>query len=391
MADNINFSKRRLVLNQEKLILMTLFTAVGSILGRVLANNTVTSLFFAASFVLLLISFFYTLMVKGMRRSDFLLISTCLCVAFFAIMLSHPGIITFSYAKKMIMFSCTVLMLQMASVIEFSPKATRAVLCLGGLCAVLLASIYYVLGERTMMAGGLLLRFSNPNETGMFLLHGWLYCILLTFAGNSFLKRLFFIVLSAAMLYLIFLTRARACLVSAACMLCFLLISQFGKSDIIKTRWICFLVMVLPLIAIPVYKTFLTSDLTDMFTFLTGKGKTLGSRWVIWENALNVLYQNPFLGNYYEISDGLGMSQMHNTSIDVLASYGVPVFICYQIILFNTMSRIAKEINTRNQRIAICAFYVIMIQGTFEASFVSGGSGLYLLSCGFLLVARNKQ
>lgn len=128
----------------------------------------------------------------------------------------------------------------------------------------------------------------------------------------------------------------------------------------------------------------------ESLNFLSSLGKGLDSRFSIWSNAFEVIKNNFVFGNYNKISEGTGMSQLHNTHIDVIASYGCFVFVAFIIYLYKITFRIAKSCETRLQKIALASFFAVLIMGSGEAAFVSGSVGMYILSCSFLLIARYK-
>ena len=43
------------------------------------------------------------------------------------------------------------------------------------------------------------------------------------------------------------------------------------------------------------------------------------------------------------------------------------------------------------QTLCLLAFFIVWIMGFGEAALFSGGQGIYIVSCSFLLLARNKE
>ena len=128
--------------------------------------------------------------------------------------------------------------------------------------------------------------------------------------------------------------------------------------------------------------------LDNFFDFLDlGEGKAVSSREMIWEFGLKYFYDHPLLGSYYHISKGSGISQLHNTHLDILVSYGLVPALFFIALLYRALERILANSPTKLSNISIFAFFAIIIQGSFEAALVSGGVGLYILSFGFLLIA----
>ena len=146
-------------------------------------------------------------------------------------------------------------------------------------------------------------------------------------------------------------------------------------------------IAVLPLVLALVYLALGNSRwLAETFSFLVREGKKLNARNELWLVALESARRNPILGNYSGVSNGVGFSQLHNTHIDVLCSYGVFPLALFVYALYEIMSKVAKKIHSLSQYVAFCSFVSIIVLGTFEAAIVAGSTGLYFLSGGFLFL-----
>jgi O-antigen ligase len=141
-----------------------------------------------------------------------------------------------------------------------------------------------------------------------------------------------------------------------------------------------------------VYYVYVIGGIIDIDTSLgiEGHGKTSDTKMMIWKPAFEAINQHFVLGDYYCISSGTGVSQLHNTHLDVFASYGFIPFILFISILFFQVSRVYEQATSLTNRIGVYAFMACFISGVFEASLVSGSAGLYVLSFGFLLLANSQ-
>ena len=78
---------------------------------------------------------------------------------------------------------------------------------------------------------------------------------------------------------------------------------------------------------------------------------------------------------------------MHNTHLDVMASYGIPVTIlvcCFLFyIIYNRGNRYSRE-----QVLFLIAFMFSIVLGIGEAALFSGGQGLYIFIGCLLLLSR---
>lgn len=80
------------------------------------------------------------------------------------------------------------------------------------------------------------------------------------------------------------------------------------------------------------------------------------------------------------------MSQLHNTHLDVLCSYGIVPFLLFIKLLYKNIIQILRKANTFYKYAAFTSFCAVLIMGTFEAAVVSGSMGLNLLTVGFIVL-----
>ena len=195
------------------------------------------------------------------------------------------------------------------------------------------------------------------------------------------------LVLSFFLLVLIFKTLARSCFVGIFVYFVLMLLGLFGGKRKIN-RLGLWGVALAPLAIVFLYLGVLkTKWFTDAFSFLVMNGKKLNARNKIWLVALGFARNNLLIGNYSGISGGMGMSQLHNTHIDVLCSDGLPSMILFVCFLYECMHKVNEQIKTMAQYAAFCAFIGCICIGCFEAALVSGSTGLFFLTGGFLILA----
>lgn len=289
------------------------------------------------------------------------------------------------------MFTCFMLLSYVFSNTKHISKSTLFGIFLVN--ALFSLSYLYVFNEGFAFSEGeylLTLGFSNPNLAGMFLLNSFLYISLLVIVLYSNYKRKYvcipFIALAVSLVFLISLTKCRSSIVSVLAFLLLVAWDIIYKGNVKIKRWMVLVWTVFPIAFVFLYTNFISSfDLTMSFD---DASKSSTSRNVVWLPALKSLSENWILGDYYGISDGTGMSQMHNTHLDVWCSYGIVPFLFYLIFLYRIVMDSLSQTKSAIQRYSIYAFIVCFVSGTFEASLVAGGAGLYILSCGFLLLAN---
>ena len=126
----------------------------------------------------------------------------------------------------------------------------------------------------------------------------------------------------------------------------------------------------------------------NALSFLVGEGKTLTSRLSVWEPAMEYLRLSPLFGAYSQISNGTGLSQLHNTHLDIAASYGVIVLILVCVLLYKYLYQGGRYYANKWSYIYILGFVCTLILGIGEAALFSGSLGLYAFIGTFLLFSR---
>jgi O-antigen ligase len=197
-------------------------------------------------------------------------------------------------------------------------------------------------------------------------------------------------VLLAMLVYFIVLTEARSALIVMAAFLLFGTWLVFrGKTYRSLPLWLLILAAVFPLIFAGLYLSFVHSDwINQTFSFLVNEGKALTNRVEIWQNAFRAFADSPILGAYSQLSHGKGTFQMHNTHVDILASYGISVLIGVCVLLYRSMKAKNTRITRQTSSLFLAAFIGALSLGIGEAALFSGGIGIYLFVCEFLLLAN---
>jgi len=350
------------------------------------------SVLFAVSFLVIIgLAFTYTY-----RRNVINLAGLMTILCFFNIVingLTHGGIFSFHYFKKMITACSFVFLMYYTchNVVTVPEKTVGLIKNIPVILVPVSVVSYYLLSNVQMKAGGITMGFSNPNFAGMWLLHIFLYGMLFVMESFSSGKRGNLIIFPILLLLLnmIFLTRARSCLVGVAF---FFLMLPFKSFVCRHNKLFAVIVSLFPIVFALIYLLTVNSHLVrSIFDFLLSTGKTLNSRVGIWTNAFNMFYESPVFGNYAGISDGTGMSQMHNTHVDFLCSYGLIPFAFFIKILYDCLASVGKKVESFSNYAALCAFYSVIVVGSFEAATLSGAMGLNLLTTGFLTMAIYKK
>lgn len=372
---------------------VTIEVVIASVIAilTALGQHSIISLLFSLSFIVTFV--FVALKVFEQNKVNISIVLAVLCVINVTLNgLQEYGRMNFDYYKKVIMFCCFMFLVyySIQETEEVPAWFIQIIEILPVVAGSFLVFSYYYMGNTEEIAEGITLGFANPNFTGMWLLHFFLYgalFVLKAFKGGSKLRLLYIPVL--LIIYnLIPETGARSCQIGALAFFAFMLLKPLMTRS---PSLFAVCIAIFPFLFAIFYLTFVDQPwFQNAFSFMISEGKNLTSRVRIWTRAFNGFTEHPIFGNYSGISYGTGQSQMHNTHIDVLASYGILGFVLFIKILFDRLKQSNKAATSFYQTSAFCAFCAVIVSGTFEAAMVSGAMGLNLLTVGLLLLAQNE-
>lgn len=302
----------------------------------------------------------------------------------------------FEYYKKFMMFSTTILFFSTASKLEISESTRKHIHYAFLLMSVLFIFMFFTQRRAMYLYHGirsqyLIFRFTNPNMTGMFLDFMIMYKVLMVNGIKENWKKIVLLLLCVFEIYFVYLTKSRnALLLILIFGLLFLLQNRRAHKPIRKLY--LGIVSVFPIVFMSLYLLVVDSQVfNSIFSFLVEQGKGLDSRVVIWQRSLNYFKESIFLGDYYRISEGTGWSQLHNTHLDIMTSYGVVVLLLVIVFLFVVMNQ-CNTFKNAYEHLSMIAFICTLILGIGEAAIFSGGLGIYLYAGIFLLnISKEKD
>ena len=303
--------------------------------------------------------------------------------------------ISFDYFKKYMMFVCTLVCFQAVYKLRINDTLERFLLTLNSILIVFLIAYFYTHQAQVYLIRGrpsayLTFGFTNPNLAALFLLclfTGELYQL---FRSRSVPGWIWHLCLAAAVCYFVWGTRSRNCMITIVFELVLFVLLQLLPKGFRISKWFAFLVAVLPMVFVLVYVAAVRHQWVEqMFAFLIGEGKTLEARMGIWLPALQIYAESPVIGAYSQISRGTGMSQMHNTHLDILTSYGTAILILTCYLLYNLIHGNREKI--KEETMARICFCGTIIMGLGEAAMFSGGLGIYLYAAMFLLLCNKER
>ena len=347
----------------------------------------IVSLLFYISFIVLLVKFIQCFNLND--RTLFLLMA--LLVLALSNVLINAAInnsdLSFGYLKKFLMYAATLIFLYVISLISIDERIFRSTVKISIGIGLLFLIAYFEFDIRTLTGRLLTMNFSNPNLLAMWLFIIIMYTVVAQFCVLSWAWHVLLVAETIALLYLVLLTESRTAIFCAAAFVLQWILLKLGVKKFYTKKSLTAFVLIFPLVFVAIYFLFI-NPLSEFFSFLVSEGKGFDSRYDIWEDALRWFAQHPLIGSYYEASEGTGEFQLHNTLLDTLCSYGAVVTVMMLVYVYRILRRIIGDVKNTRQVLCLIGFFVAWMYGTGEAALLSGGLGIYIIECSFLLLAR---
>ncbi len=366
------------------------------VVSQLFGSRNLTSAFFYATFFVSAALWLCT-MSDGVDRTDALAIFIMVIALVNVLIngaLDKTGI-TFEYLKKYIMFCCTIVFFASASKIVPDSKTIRFIQMLYIAISGLFVLMYFTQNAQMHVIGGyvsgyLTFMFTNPNLAGLFLSCLIMFLLMGCVQRSRAVYRVVLLALAAVDLVFLYQTQARNALLATAVFgILFVFLHALGANRAKIPRWVLACAAVFPLVFALAYLALINgSGVTDFLSFLAGEGKGLGSRVSIWDSALSDYSASPIVGAYSQVSNGIGTSQLHNTHIDILVSYGPAILALVVIFLCALMEKVQTRNRGELTAVALVGFICALFLGLGEAALFSGGLGIYLYAGAFLLAAN---
>ena len=374
--------------------------AAGSVIvvSQVLGASSLASALFYLTFAISALLWLCTL-IERVEPIDLVALVT-IVVASANVLINSALTMTpmsFDYLKKLMIFACTIIFLAACVKVKIPGRTLRLVPYMAlGVGLVLVAS-YVLRNSRMHLLGGfrssyLTFGFTNPNLTALFLA---CFIMMLALEGMGakrlWRKAVFFAFAGVELVFLNETQSRNALLAIAVFVIVSVLVAALGPERIVLHRWLYAFVSVFPLLFVGAYMAFVgNEDLMQAFSFLSGEGKGRGSRTRIWQDALDRCWEAPMVGAYSQLSNGSGMSQMHNTHMDIMASYGIVVLILICVFLYLLMACSWDEGNHATRVVGVVAFECVIMLCVGEAALFAGGLAIYVFMGYFLLYANQE-
>lgn len=369
----------------------------GIILCQLLELDQLTSILFYGTFFTVFVLWICSVW-RGLNQFDLLML---LIVALSFVHVILNGILSgaafsFQYMKKYIMFCSTLIFFSATVKLNMGERLFRFLEKIYLLIGILLIAFYMTANAQMHLLNEnytkyLVFHFTNPNMTAMFLTCMVMFSLTAVRRAENMIYKIAFFLSAAVETIFIIQTRSRnAIIIIFVFWVMFMYLFVWRHSRLNLKRWMIAIVCIAPLLFILVYLPLSSSSVVEKyFNFLVSEGKGLDSRVRIWTNGLNYFKESPLLGAYYQISEGTGTSQMHNSHLDIMASYGAGVLCLVCVFLYQMIAQMQKGKVSRWHSVCMLGFVCSLLLGIGEAALFSGGLGIYLFVGVFPLLSEN--
>lgn len=378
------------------LIRLLYLAAAGIVVSTVLGVQAMASALFGLTFILVVLLWCAGAMRNVIWTDAVLILTVGLALGNVILNASlEETPVNFSYFKKFFMFVCTLVCFQAAYKLHIDDKTEKFLLAVNSMLAVFFVVIYALGQPALYMINGrisnyLTFSFTNPNLTALFLMCIYMGELIQIFRKKPVPGRLLHLLLAAAMCYFVWETESRNCLMTIVLVTVLCVLLYFVKNGFRLPKWFSLLTVVWPIVFVLAYTVFVEDPhIQNFFSFMVSEGKGLDARLSIWLPALQYYAQSPILGAYSQISSGTGMSQMHNTHLDILVSYGPVILILVCYLLYSVIH--SKNGSRKEETMARICFCGTIMMGMGEAALFSGGLGIYLFAGMFLLLCNKEH
>ena len=222
---------------------------------------------------------------------------------------------------------------------------------------------YRIVGEYGLELGdNLTLGYTNPNETGMYLLITFFILLVAFFDHKKWWQKGLYAAATAANMYFIMLTDSRACIILAWIAL---VVTVFNLDTY------CGRIIQRIVLAVPAFFLVLSLIFPNFLARLTVMGEIADTgRSAMFSAVIGAMKPIHYLiGNFFHYPG----SNLHNSYISLLAMFGLPVTVLYLRFMGLALSHYHTRITTKSTRIAFMCFLCVILHGVAEAAFLVSG------------------
>ncbi len=374
----------------ERFAITALFALLcGIIPATFFGADGVVSVLFLASYPVLLFAILVGAVNRRTLPRPLIYAAACAVFALVGVAISAAragGDLPLNSLSTFITFVCTLLFFGYAANLPQDTYTAHMPAIIGGGVLALMFTVGYPFLSEYLWGGDLTFRFYNPNVAGMFLMHIILYLVLAIPKTKSVFFRILLGTLILTCAYFLYRTECRSAILAIGAFLILSFFVWISKKDRIPT-WLTVAMALTPLIFTVLYLVANEIGLLEYISMMEDDNKTSTSRVLVWQEALAIIKENFFTGDYAALYGADGIGQRHNIFMEVFSAYGVIPLCLFTATLLSCLIPLGKRADTFGKQLPLLAFFSVLLGGTFEAGFIMGALGLYILSGGFLAMA----
>lgn len=364
-------------------------------LVQMLNVHSLTSLFLYPT-LLLTVGLWGIQLSKSIDKTD-IIIMLIIVISFVNVLINgilNEAVISISYIKKTLLFDIVCIYLQVMNRKRCNLEDKLYIYFTFDSISFLFLVAYFLQGRFKYFINGkisnyLSFLFSNPNLVAMILLGLFIFQTINLLKETNKNQRIYRGIMSFLLFLFIMETKARN---TQLVMIGYLIVYSVINFTDIKfkfDKWLSLGVAIFPLIFFSIYMLVIDSPIIKgLFGFMEDVGKGLNSRLKIWVPGFEGFIQSPIIGNYYGISNGTGASHLHNSHLDIMASFGIIVLILVCIYLYLLVWQKGRRYSSRENQSYMLGFCSMLLLGMGETGLFSGALATFVLMSSFLVLSH---
>lgn len=374
-----------MVLNTEKIVKIEFLLSIGIVVFTLLNYSGLVSLCFYTSFIIL--AFEAIIMIQHNNNLSIFSLSI-LIIAFLCVllnMISRETHLNLGNSVFYLVFAALIIYIYMMLKVKVTFNLYMWIINCGCITALIYPLAYYGLGIRTVHQRYLTMNFSNSNLLGMWILQSVMFCIVGMTYYNSIRLKILFSVAFVLNIILMYQSGSRNAILALS--LGGILLIIISLKEMAVPKWLIVFVDVAPLIFVWFYlKAHSWISSSYFLGILEMEEKGIDSRYDIWKSTLYNIKDHVWTGDYFRLA-----GNVHNSHLTIICSFGIIVLFMTLIFLYKVMNEVNKVSITFRQKLCLICFFVTIFMGIGEGALFSGGLGLYIPSCSFIVLARYSE
>lgn len=355
------------------------------VISTLLLKTNIASAGFMLSFLILIVYFAWCIFYDKQQKFEFVEILTIIVLSMVCLLINSIFFsqqINFDYFKEYIIFQSTIIYLYIILNSKINHMTANFILKFNVLFAFIYPIAYNFFPQKNLFRE-LCLNFTNPNLAAMWILQSVLYAGLALIILKSKIWKLASIISIVYNIFLINETVSRNAIIAVVVFSALIVFCRIKPNPHFSNGLLLFFV-VFPFVFVFLYLFFIDNIVAGgHFDFLVSEGKTLSSRVIVWTSTLEKMGKYWLIGNYAENS-----GNNHNALLNIFGAYGAIVLIVVFKYIYDIIKFINKNVKDRKGIYCIAAFLAVLFMGIGEGALFSGGQGIFIFACGFLILAK---